>query len=200
MALSSNFVQFIRDWTTKAESIQLRDHDLASYFDKFFTLFVIYNRLYTEATFTLWRDGRVEPPDPDRLFPDSKAAKFYVGQFLHGPTMLNSLEAESESRSAIREMEHILEDGHFFVLLRGLEAEGCRENDEDLLERLRSPRPWKRAEAVLEFVHAIRCNTFHGSKEFDRVQIQVLKPCIAVVAHLNRLLFDKLQSDDERTA
>jgi hypothetical protein len=45
MALSSSFVHFIRDWTTKAESIQLRDHDLASYFDKFFTLFVIYNRL-----------------------------------------------------------------------------------------------------------------------------------------------------------
>jgi hypothetical protein len=49
MALSSSFVHFIRDWTTKAESIQLRDHDLASYFDKFFTLFVIYNRLYTSG-------------------------------------------------------------------------------------------------------------------------------------------------------
>ena len=64
MSLSSNFVQFIRGWTTKAESIRLHDHDLASYFDKFFTLFVIYNRLYTEATFTLWRDGRVRATRP----------------------------------------------------------------------------------------------------------------------------------------
>ncbi len=95
--------------------------------------------------------GEFEPPDPDRLFPDSKAAKFYVAQFLDGPTMLRSLETEPETRSAIREMERILEDRRFFVLLKGPEAEGCREDDEDLLERLRSTRRWKRAEAVLEF-------------------------------------------------
>ena len=151
MALSSNFIRFIHGWKQKADSIRLRDHDPASYFDKFYTVFVIYNRLYAEATLTLWRDGTVDPPDPDALFPDSRAAKDYVVQFLHGPTLMRQLENDVETQQAINEMERILGDNHFFVLLKGPEAEGCREDDEDLLKRFRSHKPWKRARAIVEF-------------------------------------------------
>lgn len=195
MSLSSNFVRFIEGWSQKADSIDLVDHDLGSYFDKFFTLFVIYNRLYAEATFTLWRDGRIEPPDPDAFFPDSAAAKRYVAEFLDGPTMVRSLESAQETRAAIRQMERILEDPHSFVVLRGPRADGSRPHDEALLDKLRSHRPWEKAKAILEFVHAIRCNTFHGSKEFDRVQINVLKACITVISHLNQLLMEKLNEE-----
>src|SRR5438552_7333190 len=106
MSLSSNFIRFIEGWTQKADSIHLASHDLASYFDKFFTLFVIYNRLYSEATYTLWRDARIEPPDPDAFFPDGPAAKRYVAEFLGGPNMVRSLESEPATRAAIRQMEH----------------------------------------------------------------------------------------------
>src|SRR5437762_166515 len=196
MPLSDNFQEFIRGWTSKAERILLHDHDIATYFDKFFTLFVIYNRLYAEATYQMWRDRTINPRNDDDRFPDSDAAKDYVARFLRAPTMLRSLESEPRSRAAISDMERILDEGYFFILLRGPEAEGDRDADLELLRRLRSHRPRERARAVLEFIHAIRCNTFHGSKNFDRVQLDVLKPCIEVMAHLNRLLLEKLTQPD----
>jgi hypothetical protein len=111
--------------------------------------------------------------------------------------MLDALESEPESRAAIRDMERVLEEGYFFVLLKGPEAEGSRDDDLELLHRFRSANRRTKAEAVLEFIHAIRCNTFHGSKEFDRVQIPVLKPCIVILMHLNELLLDKLMRGNQ---
>jgi len=198
MPLSDNFQEFIRGWTSKAERIVLHNHDIATYFDKFFTFFVIYNRLYVEATYQMWRDRTINPPNADDRFPDSDAAKDYVARFLHAPTMMRALESEPRSRAAISDMER--DEGYFFILSRGPEAEGDRDADLALLRRLRSNRPRERARAVLEFIYGIRCNTFHGSKNFDRVQLDVLKPCIEVMAHLNGLLLEKLKQPDEAMA
>jgi hypothetical protein len=113
--------------------------------------------------------------------------------FLDGPTLCDRLESDPVTAQAIDGMRRILEDGWFFVVLSGPQAEGNREKDQRLLRSFRSRDPERRAEAVLKFVYNIRCNTFHGSKNFDRVQIPVLEPCITVLSRLNRLLFDKLK-------
>lgn len=195
MALSHEFIDFVSRWREKADLIRLRDHDLSSFFDKFFTLFVIYNRLYAEATFTLWREGRIRP-SLRNFFPDSTAAKKYVAEFLGAHRIAESLEGNPETRAAIEEMKRILADQYSLVILKGPRAEGCKEDDHALLDRFDSRDAREKAEAVLEFLYTIRCNTFHGSKSYDRVQIPVLTACVTVMSHLNGLLFEKLREGE----
>jgi len=76
MALSLEFTAFCRAWRTKVQGYSLdvpRDA-----FDRFFTLYVAFNRLYGEATFRLARRGVLKLKD---RFPDSKGAQEYVVQF-----------------------------------------------------------------------------------------------------------------------
>jgi hypothetical protein len=46
--LSAEFIDFYHNWQSKAAAYS--DEDLRSAFDKFFTLFVLYNRLYAAAS------------------------------------------------------------------------------------------------------------------------------------------------------
>src|SRR5206468_1979516 len=140
MPLSENFHQFYRGWSEKAAQIDATDYDPTPYFDKFFTLFVLYNRLYAEATFTLERDGRLEPLDQEKIFPDAlgkKAAAIYLGD----REIVSALESDQRTRQALHDIERILEEGHFLVLLEGPRANGNRRRDEALLRRLRSQIP-----------------------------------------------------------
>jgi hypothetical protein len=58
MSLNQDFKDFVRNWLNKADCIVLADS--STYFDKFFTLYVVYNRLYAEVTFTLARAGQID--------------------------------------------------------------------------------------------------------------------------------------------
>jgi hypothetical protein len=74
MALSFEFTEFVRNWERKANEYDTSD--LGNCFDKFFTLYVAFNRIYAEATFTLARNGKIQLNN-DRPFPDKKAATAY---------------------------------------------------------------------------------------------------------------------------
>jgi hypothetical protein len=195
MTLSAGFNDFYRGWSEKAQRIDLLD--LTDYFDKFFTLFVIYNRLYAEATFYLWRQGAISPARSDS-FPDSKAAKEYVGTFLGEENIVTALESDSNTRDALGSLVAILQEGHFAISLRMPDASPQRSRDERLLQNLQSADPVVKTRAVLEFIHCIRCNTFHGSKSYDQVQIEVLLPVVTILTRLNSMLYEKLRSVDER--
>jgi len=70
--LNSEFTEFYRRWKEKAEGY--RDENLKDVFDKFFTLYVLYNRLYAEVTFQMAKDNLINLTDRNN-FPDKKAAK-----------------------------------------------------------------------------------------------------------------------------
>ena len=195
MTLSAGFNHFYRGWSERAQRIALRD--LTDYFDKFFTLFVIYNRLYAEATFYLWRQGTISPARTDS-FPDSKAAKEYVATFLGEENIVTALESDSNTRDALGRLVAILQEGHFAISLRMPDAIPERSRDRRLLDNLLSADPVLKARGVLEFIHCIRCNTFHGSKNYDRVQIEVLLPVVTILTRVNSMLYEKLRSVEER--
>jgi len=195
MALSAAFNDFYRGWSERARRIAL--HDLTDYFDKFFTLFVIYNRLYAEATFYLWRQGTISPARTDS-FPDSKAAKEYIATFLGAENIVTALESDSNTRDALGKLVTILQEGHFAISLRMPDASPQRSRDERLLQNLQSAEPVVKTRAVLEFIHCIRCNTFHGSKSYDQVQIEVLLPVVTILTRVNSMLFEKLRSVEEK--
>jgi len=189
MAISQECGAFISRWMHKANLIEL--DDLASYFDRFITLFVAYNRLYAEATFELCRAGSIKLR-PHANFPDGKAAKEYVVQFLGEHELAIGFESDAATAAAVEDMKTLIADSRFNILLKGPEAKSDRRRDQQLLARLESHDASIRAKAVLEFVYSVRCNTLHGSKSFEPVQAEVLKPCITVVDRLIALLLLRL--------
>lgn len=191
MAFSPQSKEFVNRWLGKADEIKLSGQDFATYFDKFITLFVAYNRLYADATFALWRkDPKLL--NPDGYFPDKKGATKYVAAFLGHHEMIGALESNADTRAAINKMRDIIDGGMFNIQLYGPESVGNRANDEQLLQQLNSKNETTRGEAVLTFLYSVRCNTFHGSKSYEPMQVEVLAPCIVVVAHLIGLLLAKL--------
>lgn len=190
--LSPEFQDFYRSWLQKAD--QYGDADLKQCFDKFFTLFVIYNRLYAEVTFNLARAGRI------RLrgwysFPDSTAAKSYVQQYLGSANLLSKLEDNEESKKAIDTISNLVEDGIFNIKLDMVTGNSQRETDLKLLNSLKSTNKWKRAYAILDIIYSLRCNMFHGHKGFNKVQIDILKPTIIILDRIIKGLYEKLSTE-----
>ena len=195
MKLHYEFKEFWEGWMKKVSAIELKG--LADYYDKFITLFVIYNRLYANATFWLWDSQRAPFPGKSNSFPDTKAACVYVGQFLGEAEMMETLRQNPETHNAINSLLNVLRRGDRYFKLKMPRAEPDPKEDEKLLKKLESDNPVEQAQGVLEIIHCVRCNTFHGSKNFSYVQIEILGPIITLLEALNSLLRRKLEEVPE---
>ena len=112
MAHSPEFREFYSRWKEKSRAYQ---SDLQGSFDRFFTLYVLFNRLYTEATFRLGQRGDVKITNRNR-FPDAEAAQEYVVQYLGATTLITGLSGDSE-RSALDSIRNQVCSGLFWVKL-----------------------------------------------------------------------------------
>jgi hypothetical protein len=191
--VSQEFHTFYNRWRAKAN--HYHGGDIRAAFDRFFTLFVIYNRLYAEVTFQLARDGHLNLATR-KSFPDSNAAKKYVCQYLGGANLTQLLEANPACARAIQAVIVLLDgplNGHQFAIkLNMVDGSPQRDEDLELLWKFRSRSPNERAAAVLEFLYAVRCNLFHGHKGFDPVQIEVMKPANTLLSRIIEILFERL--------
>jgi hypothetical protein len=103
MPLSHQLRTFADNWRRKAQAYAV--DDLTGAFDRFFTLYVVFNRLYAEATYRLAHRGRLNLREP---FPDSRAAQGYVIQFCGAETLTRTWEGNENTAAAIREIaEHL---------------------------------------------------------------------------------------------
>lgn len=191
MSINSEFSRFVGRWLEKARAIKLTN--LNSHFDRFFTLYVVYNRLYAEATFILARGGQ---PDLSRRtsFPDKEAATRYISQFLGSSTLLEALDTDPHVKQSITTIEGLIERNAFSIKLDIVTGKPQRVKDEELLTALRSTNRNVRATAILETIYAIRCNMFHGHKEFHPVQTEVLAPIMVVLEKVISLLQNKIEN------
>ncbi len=191
--LSQEFHNFYNRWRSKAN--HYRGQDIRAAFDRFFTLFVIYNRLYGEATFELARRNLINL-NRRTSFPDAQAAKEYVRQYLGGPNMMQLLDANPDCVEAIQAVIGLL-DGpvqgrQFAIKLNMIDGSPQRDEDLKLLRMFRSASPNERAKGILHFLYAVRCNLFHGHKGFDRVQIEVMRPATVLLLQMIEILFEHL--------
>ena len=175
MAISPELRNFCRNWRQKAAGY---GHDVRGTFDRFFTLYVVFNRLYAEATFRLARQGQVSLRD---RFPDSQASQEYVVQFLTARRLTDAWDRSPEASAAIAEIAGHLHDRRFFLKLDMVTGDRRPDADADLLARLESKGRNKRAQACLEVLYTIRCNMFHGHKGFDPVQLGLLRPAVVLL-------------------
>ena len=98
MALNQEFSDFITNWLAKADQITLGEP--ATYFDKFFTLYVVYNRLYAEATFALARSGQIDI-SRRKSFPDRKAAINYVVRLIGSANLIRAIANDVDTSVAL---------------------------------------------------------------------------------------------------
>lgn len=193
MTLNPEFSKFVTDWLTKANQIQLRLP--ATYFDKFFTLYVAYNRLYAEATFTLSRNGQINISNRTR-FPDTKAATDYILQFMGAEDFISEITKDETSLKALEEIIRLIQEECFYIKLDMITGDSQRECDIKLLEELKSTNKCIKGKAILQTFYSIRCNMFHGHKGFDKVQIEILKPTIILLRKTITIALDKLKRSD----
>ena len=190
MSVNPEFSRFIQSWLQKAEGIELTDSN--AYFDRFFTLYVVYNRLYAEATFILARGGH---PDLSRRtsFPDKDAATRYISQFLGSGALLEALDADPLAKQSMLAVETLIERNDFSIKLHMVTGNRQWAKDQALLTALRSTERNVRATAILETIYAIRCNMFHGHKEFHPIQTEILIPVIVIMEKVIMLLRHKIE-------
>ncbi len=191
MALSPELATFCQNWRAKAETYS--SENIRDAFDRFFTLYVAFNRLYAEATFRLARRGQVRLRD---RFPDSHGAREYVLQFCGAGALTRTWEDNQETGAALRQIADHLRQRRFALKLDMVTGERRPEADRELLMALESRSRNRRAKAGLEVLYAIRCNMFHGHKSFDPIQVELLGPAIVLLDSTINVLHQTLDRDD----
>jgi hypothetical protein len=171
--LNPEFTHFCDNWLKKARANSGKT--LEEHFDKFFTLYVVYNRAYAESTFWLSRNKQINI-EKRTSFPDAEGATSYVLKFVTATRFLAAINTSPKCCSAIDEVCCFIKEGRFSIKLDMIYGQPQREKDLVLLEDLQSENANKRAHAVLDFIYSVRCNTFHGHKGFHPIQIDVLRP------------------------
>ena len=190
MPLSHQLRTFADSWRGKAQAYPV--DDLGGAFDRFFTLYVVFNRLYAEATYRLAHRGRLNLREP---FPDSRAAQDYVIQFCGAETLTRTWEEKENTAAAIREIAEHLQNERFALKLNPMTGDRQPEKDHALVAALQSRSRNQRAKGVLEALYAIRCNMFHGQKGFEIAQLALLRPAITLMESTVEILYGALERD-----
>lgn len=176
MALSVELAEFCHRWRAKAQAYP--SENLRDVFDRFFTLYVAFNRLYAEATFRLAQRGEIKLHD---RFPDSGAAKDNVVKFCGAKDLTSAWEDNPDTNAALQRIADHLRQGRFALKLHPVTGDRQRDADLKLSEALESGNKSRRAKAGLEVLYAIRCNMFHGRKGFEHFQVELLAPAIRLL-------------------
>src|SRR5690242_11753558 len=112
MAISDELANFCANWSRKAEGYSI--DEVAGAFDRFFTLYVVFNRLYAEATFRLARSHNIRLGN---RFPDARAATDYVIQLCGAEALTAAWEGDAPTFAAYRQLAQHLRDHNFALKL-----------------------------------------------------------------------------------
>src|SRR5580700_4464885 len=112
MALPERLRSFCDSWRAKAQGYSVEE--IGGAFDRFFTSYVAFNRLYAEATYRLSKRGQVKLRE---RFPDSQASQGYVLQYCGAASLISSWEGEEVSRNALHRIAENLRERRFSLKL-----------------------------------------------------------------------------------
>ena len=199
MPLNSDFKSLCDRWRNKAKFYDVENED--QLFDKFFSLYVVYNALYVETTAYLHRkaikEGKDEYKLEDDSFPDKQAATKYVLELLKSKSLMDSLEQTHNTKQAIGQLKMLIDrnsDADFCICLDPVFGKPQLDKDKELEQMLSSQSTDERARAILEVIYQVRCNMFHGRKNLEPVQKKILVPLSALLEKIIEKLYHKLDS------
>jgi hypothetical protein len=195
MTISQEFLNFVRNWQHKSE--EYNTTNLRSCFDKFFTLYIVFNRIYAEATFSLARRLPCQFKTSNwTSFPDRDAATAHILQFMNAENFVSGIMTDENSAAALKEIIRLIRDERFYIKLDMVTGDQQRDRDLKLLADLEGNNLATKGRAILETIYCIRCNMFHGHKGFNKVQLELLQPIIIILEKTIKIAFDKLQGYD----
>ena len=172
--------RFCRRWRDKAD--QYDDTSLDGVFDRFFSDFVAFNRLYTHLNQHAAR----------QVTGDRKQATSRFASVVGADHLLQAIRAGGREDDISRLATLIEPGGGFYLISEHSVDRPDRERNQDLLDRLRGDNPRKKIEALLEYLYQVRCNMFHGAKDFEHRQLQLLQPATRCLECLVRAGLDTL--------
>lgn len=170
---------FCEDWIAKANRADTSSMD--GVFDRFFSLWLVYNRLYEEAGRMLvhtqhsWAQGIKRRP-PFMPMPDRRAATSGIISFCGASALKSAIEKSCDGKALDNTLQAI-ESGQFFLHENYETGEPDHKKDLALLRQAREGD----VEALLNLVYQARCNLFHGQKVYSSVQRPLLEGMIAVL-------------------
>ncbi|MDW0358381.1 hypothetical protein Q8G38_03530 [Halomonas venusta] len=199
---------FCTAWLQKAERIDTGP--LEGVFDRFFTLWVVFNRLYEEAGRTLAHRGhpiyrsfvrsfvrsfirrrgpRVFAPPPDKISA-TRGIVVFVGE--------DRLRAHiHEHARAMHGLEYIhdaIRYGMFYLHEDQVTGEPDTEKDLALVDKaIRGC-----VESTLTLIYQARCNLFHGQKAFTEAQRELLIGMSSILSQVIECSFQAVAEPAER--
>jgi len=167
-------VRFCRRWLDKAA--QYDDRTLEGAFDKFFSVFVAFNRLYSHVCI---HSGQV-------IKGDRKQATEAFASIVGSDRLLATLGDSGGSVDLETLGDLIGPGGSFYLISDGTTDQPDVARNRELRQRLQSSSAVTKVKAVLEYLYLVRCNMFHGSKDFDNQQLRIIQPatrCLERIVH-----------------
>lgn len=180
--LTNELQEWYQNWRTKEGTY--KSEELQDIYDRYSTLFTIYNKLYNQLPPRLKAKGYVLP---NRLL-DSVSSTQYVVNFLSASRIIDTL--TKKNQADIEQIELLIEMEVFYIKIKNGERQ--RDKDQELLARLKSKNEEKKAIAILEVIYHVRCNMVHGSKDFQEYQKALLIPLTNILNSLLDLLYSSL--------
>ncbi len=90
----------------------------------------------------------------------------------------------------IESIIHLIDQERFHIKINY--GEYNRNEDLKILNELKSDNKSKKATGILKVIYYVRCNIFHGNKDFVEYQRILMGPLIKILSVTNDLLFRKL--------
>lgn len=159
---------FCSAWLRKAERIDT--NSLEGVFDRFFTLWVVFNRLYEEAGRTLVhrrhklyspfiarRGPRVFAPPPDKI-----SATKGIAAFVGLDRLRDNILGDHEAADGLQYIHDSIRSGMFYLHENYETGEPDTATDIDLVQRAIGGC----VVSTLTLIYQARCNLFHGQKAF----------------------------------
>lgn len=191
-----SFSRIGRSNSLSHRSVEARDPtaaSLADCFDRFTSLYVAYNRVYTEVGKLLIAKDRVRPPRRGRYapLPDRRSATEYVVNYYGADRLRDEILQDHPCRQAVDTLAQLISEHHFYLHEDYRSGIPDLERDADLARRAADYDVY----AVLELIYQARCNLFHGAKSFEERQRAILETMSTILRFVAVKVLAQLKKD-----
>lgn len=174
---------FIHSWTIKMSDIQ--GNDLGALFNRYISLYILYNRLYNDSFRRLKESNNLTKP----RYSDFEKATTLVIQFNSANDIISRLK-ENNNSSDIETIANLIRNDIFNINL----ADGVSQKliDKQLLDNLMNADVNIKSQAIFSIIYNVRNNMEHGEKHFEQHQRLLLEPLIKILQTIVDLQVENL--------
>lgn len=165
--MTDETIDYINNWEKGLKKIN--GDELTDFFNRFQTLYQIYNRLYNDA----FRIEQAKNKELNRIS-DYEKATVFVRDFIGSDLIIDNLKADNRIDD-IKTISDLIDNEIFHINLK--DGIGQEKFDKQLSKNLVNVQDNSiRAKAVLSVIYNVRCNLVHGYKNLEEHQRMLLEP------------------------